>query len=1293
MSSSPIDYEALARKAGALVSQPAGVDYTALAKRAGALASRPAAAVPDAGAQMRSRALGAAGAEMSEMDQLMNYRPPEVVDNRGLLETGWDTLTGALGGLVHVPRANEIGPTLTAENMKDVPVQTVAQLENEARSGNLPGMAGTVLGTGAAIAGPGLIIHGIAKGAGALGRLSRGGVLEPQLDPAEASAVQYGHEEGVQMPASVQSGSPAVAHGEKVLQHFPLASKVAKTARMAEQSTLAAAGAREVAGLGSPEAGPVPSAIDVGEAIHAKVDQSIAGHAAAGAKLAGSAPSLLDVGEGVNRASQAAVEAHGAAADNAYDLFRSIEAQPEFKARLQTGTRRVATGDLDGGGAPIYKTEPVVEDIQLPVDRRPAQLALKPVLARMLRLMPVAQEQSSVGIKALRNIVEGPAFESASITDEDLGAIKSIVRDSGDAKTVGLAKMAVDQLSRAIDSAAERAGPDAVAALKKGRASTVAKYGAIDFQKDIGFQNAGMYGATPGEPVGLANSLLKPGDRSINLLRNVAEQTPAHVATIADGLAHDLVQQVRSGDAAGALEKWRGYGDATKKILYPEPEAPAGGGAPPPSKAAALGSYLERAAELERVKGSLPKSDALVSTVVSGGERGTNTLRTIAAHAPEHIPALAQRVVQDLIDTGTAEAGMSKPQSVLRKWTDIGDEKKDILFRDPYPNTGAGPRVQRLTDFFTLMKKLGENPNPSGSGAMLAMVKGIGLVLTAPHIGIPVLLGSRAAARMLFNPESSRWMMQALKMPATAKGAPILARQIIQAAGPDVDTVSTGTEETIAPAAASVQPSGGGVSNAEATNTGSGQTAATGSAARESAPPGAGTVSGKKSRNTTVEIPGKPGAGYAARYELKELGDSRASHSGLTFQETPEYPLENQRNYKSAVNQGKIVHWSSEAEFNPDYHVGPSVDAINGPPVEDSAGNTISGNGRHMIQERVYAAGGKAAARLRDAIAQRAGEIEGLDPEQVYKMKRPSLRLVIPDEEFARRGPGAKQNLIADTNEPGTAALTAGERMISDSRRVSDATVHHVGGLLESIGPEATLSEALDGRAGAEVLSKLVEDGVVSPQSRASFVKETKLGDVLTEEGKERVTRLMVGRFFEHPDQLAKLPAVRNQVERIAAPLSSVDSIKEWTLTPAVQEAVGILERAHDLGAKNLDDFLQQDSIFGAAKFSPEGVDLARALKSAPADAIKGAARQYAGDAVHASRGASMFGDTSTPAEAFKAAFSPEALEARAAELKAARDAARAPKANALATVPAAAEAPAANTLAPKKPRKPRAKK
>jgi hypothetical protein len=1309
MAGSPIDYEALARRAGALISQPAGVDYTALAARAGALASKPAAMAPDAGAQGRESIQGRTLESMQLQDPYA-FAPE---DNRGFVEQAWEKLKSVPAGLAHIPRGlNEVSPTLTIADQQDLPIQTVAEADRLSQAGNYGGALGTVVGTAGGIVGTGLIIHGVAKGIGAgaakvgraVGRIpTPAGTLEPQLDAAEASAVRYGHEEGVKMPASVQSGSPAIAHAEKVLQHFPLASKVAKTARAAEQSTLAAAGAREVAGLGSPDAPAVPGAIDIGEAVHAKVDQLQADHAAAGAKLAGSAPAFLDAGESVNRASQSTVEAHGAAADNSYDLFRSIEEQPKFKARLQTGTRQIEAG-LDEAGNPAYKTVPVYNDIQLPVDRRPAKLALKPVLARLERLMPEAQQAASPGLKALRNVVQGPDFESASITDEDLGALKGIVRDSGNARAVGLAEMAVKQLSKAVDSAAERAGPEAVAALKKGRASTVNKYNAIDFQKSLDWTDAGLPGASPGEPVGVASKILRPGDRSVNLLRSVAEHAPDQIPVLGDALAHDLVQQVKSGDAAGALNKWKGYGEATKGILYPEGEAPAGGGAKPPSKAAALGSYLERAAELENVKKSLPQSDALVSNIIGGGERGTNTLRTIAAHAPEHIPALAQRVVQDLIETGTAEAGMNKPQSVLRKWIDIGDEKKNILFRDPYPNTGGGPRVQRLTDFFVLMKKLGENPNPSGSGTIMAFVKGVGLVISTPLTGGAVLLASRKAAQMLFNPESSRWMMQALKTPATAKGAPLLAKQIINAAGPDTTPApaaaatpaTASTAGPIAPAAAPVQTSGGGGLNGQTTNTGSGESGTVRSETRTSAADGSRAAGGQKRSNvTTVELAGKPGQGYQARYVISELGDSTASHNGLNFEENPTYPYKNQRNYKTAVNQQKIIVGSSEAGHNPRLHVEPSADAVNGPPVEDARKNVLSGNGRHQMQERIYAAGGNAAKRLRDAIAEQARQIEGLNPDDAYTMKRPSLRLVIEDAEFQRRGPGSIQNFIADTNVAGTASLTAGEQMISDSRRVSDATVNHVGGLLEGIGPEATLSQALDGRAGAEVLNKLVDDGVIPDQSRASYVKETKLGDVLTEEGKERVTRLMVGRFFETPEQLSKLPEARNQVERIAAPLSQVDSIPDWSLTAKVQEAVGILERAHDVGEKDLEGFFKQDNMFGAAKYSAEAVDLARALKSAPAEVIKGAARQYAGDAAEASRGPSMFGEVSTPGDAFKAAFSPESLEKRAAELKALRDAARKPAAapaNALAQVTPAAAEPA-NALAPTKPRKPRSKK
>jgi hypothetical protein len=87
----------------------------------------------------------------------------------------------------------------------------------------------------------------------------------------------------------------------------------------------------------------------------------------------------------------------------------------------------------------------------------------------------------------------------------------------------------------------------------------------------------------------------------------VAQNAPEHIPALASSLTQELVEQARGGDAAGAVKRFRALGEETRKTLFPESPAA-------PSKAAAIGSYLERAAELGNVKGSLPKPDALVSS-------------------------------------------------------------------------------------------------------------------------------------------------------------------------------------------------------------------------------------------------------------------------------------------------------------------------------------------------------------------------------------------------------------------------------------------------------------------------------------------------------------------------------------------------------------------------------------------------------------------------------------------------------------------------------------------------------
>jgi hypothetical protein len=170
---------------------------------------------------------------------------------------------------------------------------------------------------------------------------------------------------------------------------------------------------------------------------------------------------------------------------------------------------------------------------------------------------------------------------------------------------------------------------------------------------------------------------------------------------------------------------------------------------------------------------------------------------------------------------------------------------------------------------------------------------------------------------------------------------------------------------------------------------------------------------------------------------------------------------------------------------------------------------------------------------------------------------------------------------------------------------------------------------------GITMLQRLIDDGVISPQEQAAYVSEKGL----TKAGRERINKLLLGRFFEDPAQLDSVPAVvQARLERVAGPLARVES-GEWSLTPFVQEAVGILESAKTSGIGDLEVFLNQGGLFGEAQYSPRSVQLARTLSQRNMQDVQAAVRQYANDAEFAAKGAGLFGDPPSAAESFAAAF------------------------------------------------------
>jgi len=379
---------------------------------------------------------------------------------------------------------------------------------------------------------------------------------------------------------------------------------------------------------------------------------------------------------------------------------------------------------------------------------------------------------------------------------------------------------------------------------------------------------------------------------------------------------------------------------------------------------------------------------------------------------------------------------------------------------------------------------------------------------------------------------------------------------------------------------------------------------------------------------TTVRVPGNPRQ-YPARYKVVELGDIQPSHNGQTFEANPKYALKNDRDYTRPENQRKILDWSGP-DFDPHYLITDNPDATNGPPVLDSSGNVMGGNGRSMLLDRVHAMNPAGAQAYRDLLTQKAAQF-GQDPAQVAGMKQPVLVREISTGDLPD-----KQQAVTDFNVGGTAALRPAEKAIADSRRVSTDTLDHIAGRLEAHGQDATLSQVLDGRGGADVLQKLISDGVISPQESAAYMDK----GVLTAEGKTRISKLMLGRFFRDPAQLDLTPpSLVNKLERIAAPLAKIEGHAEWSLTDPMQRAMDLLDEARAHGQSNLDDLAGQGGLFGEQKHGPDAIALAKMLQKATPNALTKAVRQYAQDASEASRGGGLFGEPPTQAQAFNDAF------------------------------------------------------
>lgn len=533
MGSPAIDYDALAKRAGAISSQPAQIagpqqsaqtpDYDAMAKQTGAISSEPHKTdvfdhVADTLKQYWHRINPVTGAQALF----------DAARHPGDAAQGYGAQTAKLGQAAidafhqgDIPQG--IRHTLSYF-LNGVPGigSSLDEAGNKAKAGDFDGAIADTAALATNLYGP----HLIAKGLNALpATVSTPSLVKANLSPENANAVRFADSEGIPIDAATRTGSKVIRNVQTMAQNQPIASGIATRAQADTRAGLAHTGEQL-----ADEAHPQPSTPE-----------------SAGA---GVAKLLADLSDQQRKGST-----------GAYGKLEKIEALPQHQQTFQPALP-AAAAPFDPTAA-VHNAVPVAKTVALPVDMGPAIEQLRPVLDRLKMEMPLAQQQASRGLQAVDNIVNGDRIQPASVADQNLSALKQLQREAVNPKTLRLANQAVSAVAPLVDRAVAGAGPDALDALNEGRALTKAKY-ATDATID----------QLPVEPVKLFDKLTAQRDTSINLVRDVAQKAPGAIPALGRAYLEGLFERATSDagkpGAGASFSQWNKLGDSTKGILFPD---------------------------------------------------------------------------------------------------------------------------------------------------------------------------------------------------------------------------------------------------------------------------------------------------------------------------------------------------------------------------------------------------------------------------------------------------------------------------------------------------------------------------------------------------------------------------------------------------------------------------------------------------------------------------------------------------------------------------------------------------
>lgn len=329
--------------------------------------------------------------------------------------------------------------------------------------------------------------------------------------------------------------------------------------------------------------------------------------------------------------------------------------------------------------------------------------------------------------------------------------------------------------------------------------------------------------------------------------------------------------------------------------------------------------------------------------------------------------------------------------------------------------------------------------------------------------------------------------------------------------------------------------------------------------------------------NTVVFFADKGGQArdHAARWKVVEADSVHASHiAGSGFKKNPAYPegVQERVYHSDKSEQAKVL--GNADRFRPEIVHNTNPDAVNGAPLVTEDGVVLGGNSRTMTMQHLYAT--DRGHKVKDHLVSEAHQF-GLDPKEIAGMKNPILVRELTGIRADGTGKDELKGLVRQANESFTQGMDPRADQVARAVKLSDGAITALAG---SLGDDETVAEFLAKPSGAakHFVAQLRASGAIDSRNEAQYLRAN---GTLNEDGRNYVTKLMVGKLVPDPQLLSDIPSSTMTALAKAAPyiLGAKATGHEHDVTGDLRSALHAMVEMDIHGSSSLDNHLNQSTI------------------------------------------------------------------------------------------------------------------